>query len=265
MDLLHRRAARGDRALAHVASGPAGDRFRQLALRPRGGRRGRSPRSDAQRTRVMDFLDVGVGALRWPTFNRADIRGKLWRDRAGDFPLAGGFPPARNGDVGCLADLSPSVATAPPPSTGTLPHPAARLADVGDHRQRRDCPNASWLPRSDQVYVRFPEDEPPRTLRPPRFHSPSSSRRAPRRHRHPRGLVVHPAPGHRNDPHRMPSSRGALRYPVARRASRHRATGSTRHVRAHGCRQDRPCPPAARRRHRGPARPPGVCRPGVVA
>jgi len=53
---------------------PAGDRFRQLALGlVAGGAAGnlidriRSPRG------VVDFLDVGIGALRWPTFNVADI------------------------------------------------------------------------------------------------------------------------------------------------------------------------------------------------
>lgn len=53
---------------------PVGDRFRQLALGlVAGGAFGnlidrvRSPRG------VVDFLDVGVGALRWPTFNVADI------------------------------------------------------------------------------------------------------------------------------------------------------------------------------------------------
>jgi signal peptidase II len=55
-------------------SSPPGDRFRQLALGlVAGGAVGnlidriRSPRG------VVDFLDVGVGALRWPTFNVADI------------------------------------------------------------------------------------------------------------------------------------------------------------------------------------------------
>jgi signal peptidase II len=53
---------------------PARDRFRQLALGlVAGGAVGnlidriRSPRG------VVDFLDVGIGALRWPTFNVADI------------------------------------------------------------------------------------------------------------------------------------------------------------------------------------------------
>ncbi len=53
---------------------PRGDRFRQLALGlVAGGAAGnlidriRSPRG------VVDFLDVGIGALRWPTFNVADI------------------------------------------------------------------------------------------------------------------------------------------------------------------------------------------------
>lgn len=51
-----------------------GDRFRQLALGlVAGGAAGnlvdriRSPQG------VVDFLDVGVGAIRWPTFNVADI------------------------------------------------------------------------------------------------------------------------------------------------------------------------------------------------
>jgi signal peptidase II len=55
-------------------SSPVGDWFRQLALGlVAGGAVGnlidrvRSPRG------VVDFLDVGVGALRWPTFNVADI------------------------------------------------------------------------------------------------------------------------------------------------------------------------------------------------
>lgn len=53
---------------------PIGDRFRQLALGlVAGGAVGnlidriRSPRG------VVDFLDLGIGALRWPTFNVADI------------------------------------------------------------------------------------------------------------------------------------------------------------------------------------------------
>ena len=52
----------------------AGDRFRQLALGLiSGGAAGnlidriRSPRG------VVDFIDIGVGTLRWPTFNVADI------------------------------------------------------------------------------------------------------------------------------------------------------------------------------------------------
>ncbi len=71
---------------------PAGDRFRQLALGlVAGGAAGnlidriRSPRG------VVDFLDVGIGALRWPTFNVADnavscgaiaLAISLWREDA---------------------------------------------------------------------------------------------------------------------------------------------------------------------------------------
>lgn len=55
-------------------SAPVGDWFRQLALGlVTGGAAGnlidrvRSPRG------VVDFLDVGIGTMRWPTFNIADI------------------------------------------------------------------------------------------------------------------------------------------------------------------------------------------------
>lgn len=61
--------------LARMSAGaPAGDRFRQFALGAvAGGAAGnlvdrlRSPRG------VVDFFDVGIGALRWPTFNVADV------------------------------------------------------------------------------------------------------------------------------------------------------------------------------------------------
>lgn len=53
---------------------PLGDRFRQIALGlVAGGAAGnlidrvRSPRG------VVDFIDIGIGAHRWPTFNVADI------------------------------------------------------------------------------------------------------------------------------------------------------------------------------------------------
>ena len=55
-------------------SAPVGDWFRQLALGlVTGGAAGnlidriRSPQG------VVDFLDLGIGAMRWPTFNIADI------------------------------------------------------------------------------------------------------------------------------------------------------------------------------------------------
>ena len=75
LDLLHRRAGRGVRA------GPddpkrarAGDRFRQLALGlVAGGAAGNLIDRIRSGRGVVDFLDVGIGALRWPTFNVADI------------------------------------------------------------------------------------------------------------------------------------------------------------------------------------------------
>jgi signal peptidase II len=51
-----------------------GDRFRQLALGlVAGGAIGNLVDRVRSARGVVDFLDVGVGALRWPTFNVADI------------------------------------------------------------------------------------------------------------------------------------------------------------------------------------------------
>ena len=55
-------------------SGPTGDRFRQLALGlVAGGAAGNLLDRIRSSRGVVDFLDVGIGALRWPTFNVADI------------------------------------------------------------------------------------------------------------------------------------------------------------------------------------------------
>jgi signal peptidase II len=55
-------------------SSPIGDRFRQLALGlVAGGAVGNLIDRIRSARGVVDFLDVGVGALRWPTFNVADI------------------------------------------------------------------------------------------------------------------------------------------------------------------------------------------------
>jgi signal peptidase II len=53
---------------------PPGDWFRQLALGlVAGGAAGNLVDRIRSTRGVVDFLDVGVGALRWPTFNVADI------------------------------------------------------------------------------------------------------------------------------------------------------------------------------------------------
>lgn len=53
---------------------PSGDRFRQLALGlVCGGAAGNLIDRIRSARGVVDFLDVGVGAWRWPTFNVADI------------------------------------------------------------------------------------------------------------------------------------------------------------------------------------------------
>jgi signal peptidase II len=55
-------------------TGPIGDRFRQLALGlVAGGAAGNLVDRIRSARGVVDFLDVGVGSLRWPTFNVADI------------------------------------------------------------------------------------------------------------------------------------------------------------------------------------------------
>lgn len=55
-------------------SGPPGDRFRQLALGlVAGGAAGNLIDRVRSARGVVDFLDVGIGSLRWPTFNVADI------------------------------------------------------------------------------------------------------------------------------------------------------------------------------------------------
>jgi signal peptidase II len=53
---------------------PLGDRFRQLALGlVAGGAAGNLVDRVRSARGVVDFLDVGIGTLRWPTFNVADI------------------------------------------------------------------------------------------------------------------------------------------------------------------------------------------------
>ena len=53
---------------------PVGDRFRQLALGlVAGGAAGNLVDRVRSARGVVDFLDVGIGTLRWPTFNVADI------------------------------------------------------------------------------------------------------------------------------------------------------------------------------------------------
>jgi signal peptidase II len=53
---------------------PPGDRFRQVALGlVAGGAAGNLIDRVRSARGVVDFLDVGIGSLRWPTFNIADI------------------------------------------------------------------------------------------------------------------------------------------------------------------------------------------------
>ena len=60
--------------------GPPGDRFRQLALGlVAGGAAGNLVDRIRSARGVVDFLDVGVGTLRWPTFNVADMAVRTMR------------------------------------------------------------------------------------------------------------------------------------------------------------------------------------------
>jgi signal peptidase II len=61
--------------LARMSRGsPAADRFRQFALGlVAGGAAGNLIDRLRSARGVVDFLDVGIGALRWPTFNLADV------------------------------------------------------------------------------------------------------------------------------------------------------------------------------------------------
>jgi signal peptidase II len=56
------------------SASPTGDRFRQLSLGlVAGGAAGNLIDRIRSARGVVDFLDVGIGSLRWPTFNVADI------------------------------------------------------------------------------------------------------------------------------------------------------------------------------------------------
>ena len=160
----------------------------------------------------MDFLDVGIGTLRWPTFNVADIGGQLRGDRPGHLALARRQPPgpARNR----LGRLRPpegprDISRCSSESTERLDRfladqlalsrtQAARLvADKrvtvnGRHRPRLP---ARW-PAATSSVVTLPDLEPPRQLLPAAFrltvvyedeHLAVIDK--------PAGLVVHPAPG----------------------------------------------------------------------
>jgi signal peptidase II len=60
--------------LARLSRSSPADRFRQLALGlVAGGAAGNLIDRVRSARGVVDFLDVGIGAHRWPTFNVADI------------------------------------------------------------------------------------------------------------------------------------------------------------------------------------------------
>src|SRR5258705_2211813 len=101
-------------------SAPVGDRFRQLALGlVAGGAAGNLIDRIRSARGVVDFLDVGIGAYRWPTFNVADIAVScgaialaisLWRGGAPPAGAeAGPAPPGRSADGIPLVGGAPAL------------------------------------------------------------------------------------------------------------------------------------------------------------
>ena len=252
------------------AAAPPGDRFRQLALRPGGRRRGRQPdRPDPQRPRAWWTSSTSASArCRWPTFNVADIAVSCGAHRARDLVLARGLArpqpePAVGGrDVSQRRHASPSLADATErldrflaDQLGLSRTQAARLvADKARDAWMARPARASRAARraASASTVEFPDDEPPRTLTPAAIPLTRRVRgRAPRRDRQ-AGRPRRPSGAGPLGRHAGERARGA-RHDAGRRGrgpARHRAPARPRHLGAHGGRQDRPGAPAARRRDR---------------
>ena len=244
------RSAPGGRSLPPARPGPGGRRRGGQPDRPdpERPRRGGLPRRRHRRPPLADL-------------QRRRHRGELRRDRAGDLALAGGRPPPRTGRrLGCLS----SIFTVSAEATERLDR---FLADqLGLSRTQ-----AARLVADKAVDV---DGKPARASRlllaasASPFGSPITSRPAPSspppipltvvfEDEHlavidkPAGLVVHPAPGHWDDTLvNALVARGTTLSRRRRGPAGHRAPARPRYLRAHGRRQDRPGPPAARRRDR---------------
>ena len=197
---------------------PPGDWFRQLALGLVAGGAAGNLIDRIRSTRgVVDFLDVGIGALRWPTFNVADIAVScgaialvvsMWReDVRQPEPPAAGRDTTRSEPGGLARShlLRPRGRhrAARPLSrrpVGSLPHPG-RPAGGRESRAGR------WPARPRQPHPRpgRRESSPRRSAAGPGAPAGPDPLTIVFEDEHlavldkPAGLVVHPAPGHWDD------------------------------------------------------------------
>ena len=168
----------------------------------------RSPRG------VVDFLDVGVGTLRWPTFNVADIAVScgavalaisLWLEDSRQAAARSRDRPAEAGLRATVATLhvpggrAPSGSTASSPTSCSFPGPRPRAwsRPTACHGQRR---GGARLPPAQSAGMRSivdPAGDRAAAPAPARRHPPHRRLRgrAPRRHRQARGPRGAPGPG----------------------------------------------------------------------
>ena len=263
LDLLHRRARRGVRAAPDVAQQPArATRFRQLALGlVAGGAAGNLIDRIRSARGVVDFLDVGSRRAALAHVQRGRHRRELRRDRARDLAVAGGLAAAPGTGVG-IGGVTPAALTRSPSSPTTTERldrfladqlglsrtQAARLvADKAVTRGRQVGPRLpDPRPAASGSPSRFPEHEPPRTLRPAAIPLTVVFEDE--------HLAVHRqarraggAPGAGALGRHAGQRAGRPRHDAGRwrgRPARHRPPARSRHVGAHGRRQDRSRAPA---------------------
>ena len=193
LDLLHHRDGRGVRAHRMSRTARPATWFRQLALGlVAGGAAGNLIDRIRSARGVVDFLDVGIGALRWPTFNVADIAVScgaialvisMWR----------GGSATRGAGVGLGGVSEPAPSSSPSPRSadsaterldrfladqlGLSRTQAARLvADKAVTVNGRQARASRALTRGERGDRRVPRREPPRTLSPPPSRSTWSTR-----------------------------------------------------------------------------------------
>ena len=150
-------------------SSPPGDRFRQLALGlVAGGAAGNLIDRIRSARGVVDFLDVGIGAYRWPTFNVADIAVScgaialaisLWREDArrpepepesasGCVKVEGGAGAGQGPEFtrsSPSGDRAPRSVSSPTRCRSPGPRPHVWLQTSGSQSMEKSlAPHASW-------------------------------------------------------------------------------------------------------------------------